>query len=47
MTTNKTIVISIKRYEELIRKETMYDKITESKDVEFYLMTREENKNNA
>ena len=45
--TNQTISISLKRYEELILKEAVYNKITEGKDVELYLMTREENKNHA
>ena len=44
---NQTITISLERYNELIRKEAMYDKITEGKDVELYLMTRKESKNNA
>lgn len=44
---NQTISISLERYEELILKEAVYNKITEGKDVELYLMTRKENKNYA
>lgn len=44
---DRVITISLERYEELIEKETLYNKITEGKDVAFYLVTREESRNNA
>ena len=44
---NQTITISLERYEELILKEALYDKITEDADVKVYLSARLEVKNNA
>lgn len=44
---NQTITISLERYEELILKEALYDKITDGKEVEVYLMSRKENKGGA
>lgn len=43
----QTITISLERYEELILKEALYDKITDGKEVEIYLMSRKENKGGA
>lgn len=42
------ITIDLERYEELVRKEAIYDKLTESNDVYVYLAARlEEVKTNA
>lgn len=44
----QTITIDLERYEELVRKEAIYDKLTESNDVYVYLAARlEEVKTNA
>lgn len=44
----KTITIELERYEELVKKEAIFDKLTESSDVYVYLSARlEEVKTNA
>lgn len=44
----ETIIIDLERYDELIKKEAIYDKLTESNDVYVYLAARlEEVKTNA
>lgn len=35
----QTVTIDLARYEELVKKEALYDKVTEGKGVEFYLTT--------
>lgn len=41
---DRVITISLERYEELVKKETLYDKITNNKDIEFYLISKKEAK---
>lgn len=41
---DKVISISLERYEELVKKETLYDKITSNKDIELYLISKKEAK---
>ncbi len=36
----QTITIDLARYEELVKKEAILDKLTESKSVEFYLAAK-------
>lgn len=36
----QTVTIDLARYEELVKKEVLYDTLTEGKDVEFYLTTK-------
>lgn len=38
----QTVTIDLARYEELVKKEALYDKVTEGKDVEFYLTSKPE-----
>lgn len=38
----QTIAISLERYEELILKEALYNKITADKKIEVFLVTRKE-----
>jgi len=33
----QTVTIDLARYEELVKKEALFDKVTEGKGVEFYL----------
>lgn len=36
----QTVTIDLARYEELLKKEALYDTLTESKDVEVYLTSK-------
>lgn len=36
----QTVTIDLARYEELVRKEAIFDTLTEGKDVEFYLTSK-------
>lgn len=36
----QTVTIDLARYEELVKKEVLYDTLTEGKDVEFYLTSK-------
>ena len=43
-----SVQISLERYEELVKKETIYDKIMEKRDVSLYLFEKvEEDINNG
>ena len=36
----QTVTIDLARYEELVKKEALFDKVTEGKGVEFYLTSK-------
>ena len=44
---DKAVAVSIERYNELIRKETVFDMLMENKGINIYLYQKMEEENNA